>query len=155
LGVLGELRDEIVDKVLEVSNAGNCVPGREDVSALWDFWGPCGGGGGKLKDLVQALHVGMRRWCLFQEDAGGQWHEGFLLGLVRRLMWEAHGDWKEWRSGRQKVVEAQTRDELEDPSAEANSKDKGIGRGAEGGGKEEFVTVGRLRRPTCDYHEYG
>jgi hypothetical protein len=150
LDIRGGLRDDIVERVLDLSRLGNCVPGMEDVWVLWESGVDCGGGGGKLKDLVLDLYVGMRCWGLFREDAGGQWHEGFLLDLVRRFMWEVHGDWKGWRIGRGKVIDARTGDELEDPGGDGNIKDKGTGKGAD----EEFVMVGGLRRRRCGYHDH-
>jgi hypothetical protein len=142
----GGLRDEVVKKVLEVSSVGNCVPDREDVGVLWKGAGP---GGGKLKELVLDLYVGMRCGGVFSQDDGeegnapdgGQRHEGFLRELVR-LMWEVHGAWKGRTRGKE---------------------EEGGGERCEGDGHEDddegqgrhFVMVGRLRRLRCDYHEHG
>jgi hypothetical protein len=151
LDIRGGLRDEVVERVLELSVVGNCVPGREDVWVLWEEMGGVsiagGKGRGKLRELVLDLYVGMRCWGLFQEESdpgGGQWHEGFLQELVRRLMWKVHGDWK---GGREKEV-----DENYDADEEFGGESRDIGKGGEQ--DEEFVMVGRLRRRRCDYHEH-
>lgn len=148
LDIGGGLRDEVVERVLEVSSVGNCVPGREDVGVLWEGAGP---GAGKLKELVLDLYVGMRCWSVFSQDDGEeenapgewQWHEGFLRELVRRLMWEVHGAWK-----------GRTRGKEEDDGGGGRCEGDGHGDDGEGQGGH-FVMVGRLRRPRCDYHEHG
>jgi hypothetical protein len=152
LDICGGLKDEVIEKVLEVSRVGNCVPGKEDVGVLWEGGGSVGGG--KLTELVLDLYVGMRCCGVFSSDddggggggdgeegsgGGGRWHEAFLRELVRRLMWELHGAWK----GRTRAKE----------------KDGGGGGHGHGDDNEgqagDFVMVGRLKRRRCGYHEHG
>ena len=151
LDVEGGLKDEIVERVMEVARLGNCVPGREDVEFLWEgVDGVDKNIRGKLRELVIDLYMGMRCWGLFQEDKkdwGGQWHGLFLQELVRRLMWEVHGDQKGVVKGEDRAVE-----ELCSRTACKEGKSCGMGDLKEA--DEEVVMVGRLRRRRCKYHEH-
>ena len=142
LDVRDGLRDEIVERVMEVARVGNCVPGREDVWLLWEGMDGSENFRGKLRELVIDLYIGMRCWGLFEgekECGGGQllWHGRFLQSLVRRLMWEVRGDWKGLEKGR-----------------ESGAGEDLAGRTVEREGEGEFVWVGKLRRRRCEYHEH-
>ena len=96
--VRGGLREEICERVRVVSQAGNCVPGREDVAGLWEgFFGGDGGREGEgadlnLKRVMLECFVGRRTRGMFVGEKGeggaGEWHQGFLVDLVVVLMRE-------------------------------------------------------------------
>ena len=157
LDVRGGLRDEIVERVMEVARVGNCVPGRDDVWLLWEGMDESEHLRGKMRELVIDLYIGMRCWGLFEgeKDCGsGQllWHGGFLQSLVRRLMWEVHGDWKGLQKGEEEgVVEHLTERTVERGGKSGEVEKEGEGRGE---GEWEFVWVGKLRRRRCEYHEH-
>ena len=136
---IARLRDEICDRVREVAVEGNCVPGREDL------WVLCEGViGGKLRELVLDLYMGMKTGGLIRGetgygngDSGGDgevdWHEGFLRELVVKVL-----------------------NENQNPNGlDSRGEAKGADDGKVGGGREDFVLVGRLRRCRCAYHEHG
>ena len=161
LGVLGGLSDDIVERVMVVARLGNCVPGREDVWLLWEGMEGSENLRGKLRELVLDQYIGMRCWGLFEEEGENDpWHGGFLQDLVKRLMWEVHGDWK-GRTVQRNAAEESSRKGLEDGfgrmtvgkegenAAETEGEDED-----EAEGEGEFVFVGKLRRRRCGYHEH-
>ena len=134
--VRGGLKDEICDRILEVSRFGNAVPGKEDVEMLWDGTFVIDGKAKMgLRALVLDLYVGMRCFGHFDGEEG-QWHKGFLIDLVRKLMSEIHGEW-----------------DAKNGSVASTAK-KEDGDGCEAKIDEEIIMVGRLRRKRCEYHEH-